>query len=65
MTDKNIEYKVEDIFKDIEGDPDNVNMIIPPEVLEKMGWGEGTMIKVVAKEGVITITEIKDDNQNT
>jgi len=60
-TNKTIEYKAEDVFQDIEGDPDNVNMMIPPEVLEKMGWGEGTKIKVVAEEGVITITEIKDD----
>ena len=61
MSNKTIEYKAEDIFKDIEGDPDNVNMMIPPEVLEKMGWGEGTKIKVVAEDGIITITEIKDD----
>lgn len=65
MTDKTKTYPVEDVFTDIEGDPDNVNMMIPPEVLEKMGWGEGTKIKVVAEDGVITITEIKDDNQNT
>ena len=65
MTDKTKTYPVEDVFTDIEGDPDNVNMMIPPEVLEKMGWGEGTKIRVVAEEGVITITEIKDDNQNT
>lgn len=60
-TNKTIEYKAEDVFQDIEGDPDNVNMMIPPEVLEKMGWGEGTKIKVTAEDGVITITEIKDD----
>ena len=29
------EYKTEEIFQDIDGDPDNVNMVIPPEVLEK------------------------------
>jgi len=60
-TNKTIEYKAEDVFQDIEGDPDNVNMMIPPEVLEKMGWGEGTKMKVTAEDGVITITEIKDD----
>ena len=26
------EYKADEIFKDIEGDPNNVNMVIPPEV---------------------------------
>ena len=35
---KVITYKVEDIFEDIEGDPENVNMTIPPEISERMGW---------------------------
>ena len=35
------EYTVEEIFEDIPGDPENVMMKIPPEVLEKMGWEEG------------------------
>jgi hypothetical protein len=34
---KIITYKVEDIFEDIEGDPENVNMNIPPENPERMG----------------------------
>tara|TARA_B100001057_G_scaffold93613_1_gene89959 strand:+ start:4213 stop:4395 length:183 start_codon:yes stop_codon:yes gene_type:complete len=55
------EYKVDEIFKDIEGDPNNVNMFIPPEVLAKMGWGEGTKIKVETKDGQLVITEVKDN----
>lgn len=57
------EYKVDEIFKDIEGDPDNVNMVIPPEVLEKMGWGEGTKIKVESENGTLIITEVKDKKE--
>ena len=34
-------------------------MVIPPEVLKKMGWGEGTQIKVEAQDGQLVITEIK------
>lgn len=65
MTNKNIEYKVEDIFQDIEGDPDNVNMVIPPEVREKMGWVEGDTIKVeVGDQGTLIITKV-EDNQTT
>ena len=30
-------YKVEDIFEDIPDDPKNVNMTIPPEIMEKVG----------------------------
>lgn len=57
------EYKTEEIFQDIDGDPDNVNMVIPPEVLEKMGWGEGTKIKVESENGQIIITEVKDKKE--
>ena len=58
------EYKAEDIFQDIEGDPDNVNMIIPQEVREKMGWGEGDTIKVeIGDQGTLIITKV--DNQTT
>ena len=32
------EYKVEDLFKPIPGDPDNVNLVIPPEIYEAQGW---------------------------
>jgi len=57
------EYKADEIFQDIEGDPNNVNMVIPPEVLEKMGWGEGTKIKVESQNGQIIITEVKDKKE--
>jgi len=57
------EYKADEIFKDIEGDPNNINMVIPPEVLEKMGWGEGTKIKVESENGQIIITEVKDKKE--
>ena len=39
-------YKVEDIFEDIEDDPDNVLMNIPPEILEQMGWKEGDTLNI-------------------
>tara|TARA_B100000925_G_C21955187_1_gene450857 strand:- start:101 stop:292 length:192 start_codon:yes stop_codon:yes gene_type:complete len=56
-----IEYKVEDIFKDIKGDPKNVNMTIPPEIMEKMGWKEGDTIKVLwGDQGTIQIEKVED-----
>jgi AbrB family looped-hinge helix DNA binding protein len=59
---KNMVYKAEDIFQDIEGDEDNVLMTIPPEILEKMGWGEGTEIKITTNgDGTITITKKEED----
>lgn len=53
-------YKVEDIFEDIDGDPENVLMNIPEEVSEKMGWKPGDTLKIKIEKGVITIT--KADN---
>ena len=60
---KIITYKVEDIFQDIEGDPDNVNMTIPPEVSERMGWEPGDVLKITVEDGVISISKKDDDEQ--
>lgn len=59
---KIITYKVEDIFQDIEGDPDNVLMNIPPEVSERMGWQPGDKLKITVEDGVISITKVKETN---
>ena len=37
-------YKVEELFEDIEGDPDNVIFKIPPEICEQQGWKEATLL---------------------
>lgn len=65
---KSYVYKAEEIFKDIEGDPDNVNMIIPPEILESQGWKIGDKLRFeVGDQGTIIITkpeEDKDEDRN-
>lgn len=48
-------YKVEDIFEDIEGDPDNVLMNIPPEISEQMGWEPGDDLIITVEEGSIVL----------
>ena len=53
----NKEYKVEDIFEDIEGDEENVLMNIPDEILEQMGWKEGDVLQFEEEEGSIVITK--------
>jgi AbrB family looped-hinge helix DNA binding protein len=58
---KIITYKVEDIFEDIEGDPDNVNMNIPPEISERMGWREGDILKITVEDGQISISKKEPD----
>lgn len=55
-------YKVEDIFEDIDEDPDNVLMNIPPEVLEQMGWKEGDTLNIaVTDNNQISITLVKKE----
>ena len=55
------EFKAEEIFEDIEGDPNNVNMNIPEEIMQQMGWKEGDTIKVeIGDKGTVIITKVKD-----
>lgn len=57
-------YKAEDIFQDIENDLDNVNMTIPPEIMEKMGWKEGDTIRVlVGDQGTVSIEKVDDKKE--
>lgn len=50
-------FNAEDIFEDIPGDPDNVIMKIPPEVLESTGWKEGDTLTVTLEDGAIHISK--------
>jgi hypothetical protein len=59
---KIITYKVEDIFQDIEGDPSNVMMNIPPEVSERMGWVPGDVLKITVDNGTISISKVEATN---
>jgi hypothetical protein len=48
-------FKAEEIFEDIPGDPDNVIMKLPPELLERMGWHEGDTLDITVEDGAISI----------
>ena len=61
---KNIIYKAEDIFQDIEGDDKNVLMNIPPEIAERMGWVEGDVLRIkVLEEGGISIEKVDNGKE--
>ncbi len=51
-------YNVEDIFEDIPGDPDNVILKFPPELLEQAGWKEGHTLDIQIKDGSITVKKV-------
>lgn len=52
---KQITVNVDDIFQDIPGDPENVLLTIPPEILSELGWKEGDTIKVIMEDDSIIL----------
>lgn len=60
MVNNRLIYNADEIFQDIEGDPENINMIIPPEVYEAMGWNEGDTLKIIMEDGALSITKVID-----
>lgn len=55
---KKLIYNAEDIFEDIPGDPDNVILKFPPELLEQAGWKEGDTLDIKLEDGAITVTKV-------
>jgi|TARA_B110000259_G_scaffold121937_1_gene138341 hypothetical protein len=58
-------YKVEDIFEDIPDDPKNMNMTIPPEIMEKVGLKPGDTIKIsYGDQGTIIFEKVDKKETN-
>ena len=50
-------FSAEDIFEEIPGDPDNVILKFPPEILEQTGWQPGDSLSVKVEGGTIVVTK--------
>jgi antitoxin component of MazEF toxin-antitoxin module len=50
-------FKADNLFEDIPGDDNNVNMTIPPEILTETGLGPGTELKISWSDGEIILEE--------
>jgi formylmethanofuran dehydrogenase subunit D len=50
-------FTAEDIFEEIPGDPDNVMMKFPDEVLKLTGWKEGDTLDIKLEDGKIVVTK--------
>ena len=50
-------YNAEDIFEEIDGDPDNILMKIPQEILDRNGWKEGDELTITIEDGAIVISK--------
>jgi len=47
-------YKVEDIFADIPGDPDNIMMKIPDEICKQLNFNEGDTVTItIGDDGLL------------
>ena len=51
-------FLAEELFEDIEGDPDNVIFKIPPEICEAQGWKEGDTLNIKVEEGKMVISKV-------
>ena len=50
-------YNYEEIFEEIPGDPDNILLKFPPEMLEETGWKEGDTINIEMLNGSLHISK--------
>lgn len=48
-------FNAEDIFEEIPGDPENVILKFPPEVLAQTGWKEGDTLDITVEDGAIVV----------
>lgn len=55
MENFNLTFNAEDIFEEIDGDPDNVMLKFPPEVLAHTGWKEGDVLDITVEDGAIVV----------
>jgi len=50
-------YNYEDLFEEIPGDPDNILLKFPPELLENTGWIEGDTLNIEIVNGSLHISK--------
>jgi hypothetical protein len=50
-------FNAEEIFEDIPGDPDNVLLKFPQELLDHTGWKEGDTLDITIEDGAIVIVK--------
>ena len=51
-------FTAEDIFQEIPGDPENVMMKFPDEVLALTGWKEGDTLDIKLEDGKIIVNKV-------
>ena len=54
-------YLYEEIFQEIEGDPDNLMLTIPEEFRE--GWLEGDTVSIVVRDGTLVLRNLSKEKR--
>jgi formylmethanofuran dehydrogenase subunit D len=52
---KTLTFNAEDIFEEIDGDPDNVLFKIPPEICEQLNLNPGDTVNITSEDGCLII----------
>jgi hypothetical protein len=53
-------YRVEDLFSDIQDDPNHVLLTFPPEVIASTGWQPGDTLNIEIIDGCMHIIKVDD-----
>ncbi len=53
-------YRVEDLFSDIQDDPDHVLLTFPPEIIASTGWQPGDTLNIEIIDGCMHITKVEE-----
>lgn len=51
-------YTVEELFSEIPGDPGNVLLTFPPEILESVCWEEGDTLNIRTEDDKIILSKL-------
>jgi hypothetical protein len=52
-------YLSEELFSDIAGDPGNVLLTFPEDIINSTGWKEGDTLNIEVVDGCLHITKIE------
>jgi hypothetical protein len=54
-------YLVEDLFSDIQDDPEHTLLTFPPEVIASTGWQPGDTLNIEIIDGCMHITKVEEE----
>lgn len=53
-------FEAKDLFEEIPGDPDNVLLKLPPELIRSTRWKDGDILDINLEDGAIHIVKLNE-----